>query len=274
MEQVSYYMRVPLPDGSFTKGKIDYNHVPAELGISELDLSGSRVLDIAANDGFWAFWAESRGAGDVLAIDVDGFKDYDWGWDGPPKEFNTGGGTSNWTSAGAGFHELRRILGSNARRERKSIYQLDPAVDGTFDLIFNFGLLYHLRHPLLSLDRARSVCRGAMILETHVVNAFGNLPASLFYRRNELVTHTNWTGPNDAAVLNWLVDAGFPHVFRCQRSNYGSPYARRTYVACVSEAWKARFDGNPNLKLFDAQYQKQTFDETKRLLETGPRQLN
>src|SRR3546814_3424311 len=60
--------------------------------------------------------------------------------------------------------------------------------DGLFDLIFNFGLLYHLRHPLLALDKTRAVCRGAMILETHVVNAFGNLPASLFYRRDELVT--------------------------------------------------------------------------------------
>src|SRR3546814_9983775 len=85
-------------------------------------------------------------------------------------------------------------------------------------MLFNFGRLYHLRHPLLALDKTRAVCRGAMILETHVVNAFGNLPASLFYRRDELVTSTNWTGPNDSAVVNWLMDAGYPYVFSNRRS--------------------------------------------------------
>src|SRR3546814_4522278 len=96
------------------------------VGIHELDLSGKRVLDIAANDGFWTFWAESRGAEDLLAIDIDGFKEYDWGWDGSPDDFNTEGGTSNWTDAGAGFYELSRILGSKAKREHKSIYDLAP----------------------------------------------------------------------------------------------------------------------------------------------------
>src|SRR3546814_14092564 len=79
------------------------------------------------------------------------------------------------SDAGAGFYELSRILGSKAKREHKSIYDLAPKGDGLFDLIFNFGLLYHLRHPLLALDKTRAVCRCAMILETNVVNAFGNL---------------------------------------------------------------------------------------------------
>src|SRR3546814_13626686 len=104
-------MKVPLPDGTFSNGLIDYNHVPKELGIHDLDLSGKRVLDIAANDGFWTFWAESRGAEDLLAIDIDGFKEYDWGWDGSPDDFNTEGGTSNWTDAGDGFRTDERRVG-------------------------------------------------------------------------------------------------------------------------------------------------------------------
>src|SRR3546814_16211129 len=79
-------MKVPLPDGTFSNGLIDYNHVPKELGIHDLDLSGKRVLDIAANDGFWTLWAESRGAEDLLAIDMHGIKEYDWGWDGSRSE--------------------------------------------------------------------------------------------------------------------------------------------------------------------------------------------
>src|SRR3546814_4889262 len=139
------------------------------------------------------FWAGSRGAEETFASDIDGLKEYDWGWDGSPDYFHTESRTSNWTEAGAGFYELSRILGSKAKRDHKSIYDLAPKGDGLFDLIFNFGLLYHLRHPLLALDNTRAVCRRAMILATHVVNAFGNLPASLFYRRDELVTSTTWT---------------------------------------------------------------------------------
>src|SRR3546814_11301835 len=111
--------------------------------------------------------------------------------------------------------------------------------DGLFDLIFNFGLLYHLRHPLLALDKTRAVCRGAMILETHVVNAFGNLPASLFYRRDELVTSTNWTGPNDSPVVNWRMEAGSPYVFG-NRPNYMSTFSMRIYVTCIDEAWSRK----------------------------------
>src|SRR3546814_14588202 len=86
-------MKVPLPDVTFSNGLIDYNHVPKELGIHALDLSGKRVLDIAANDGFWTFWAESRGAEDLLAIDIDGFQESDWGWDGSQDAFYTERGT-------------------------------------------------------------------------------------------------------------------------------------------------------------------------------------
>src|SRR3546814_16456206 len=105
-------MKVPFPDGTLRNGRIDYNHVPKEWGIHDLDLSGKRVLDIAANDGIWTFWAESRGAEDLLAIAIDGFKEYDWSWDGSPDNFNTEGGSSKWTDTGAGFYELSRILGS------------------------------------------------------------------------------------------------------------------------------------------------------------------
>src|SRR3546814_16792225 len=102
-------------------------------------------------------------------------------------------------------------------------------------MLFNFGRLYHLRHPLLALDKTRAVCRGAMILETHVVNEFGNLPASLFYRRDELVTSTNWTGQNDSAVVNWLMDDGYPYVFS-NRTNYKSTFSRRSEASRVGKA--------------------------------------
>ena len=33
------------------------------------------------------------------------------------------------------------------------MYELDPKTFGTFDMVFFFGVLYHLRHPLLALEK-------------------------------------------------------------------------------------------------------------------------
>jgi len=267
LEDVEFYMRVPLPDGSFTNGKIDYTKVPAELGIAELDCNGLRVLDIAANDGFWTFWAEQRGAEELLAIDVDGFEHYDWSYGGPPNAVRKtfGKSPSNWSAAGAGFRALHEAWKSKARRETLSVYDLSPEAYGNFDLVFNFGLLYHLRHPLLSLDRARSVCSGVMFLETHVVNGFFDLPVNLFYQRDELHTVTNWTGPTVSCVANWLKSAGFARVFS-NRTNTASPYARRIFVACVSDSWAYRFAESPRLQELDDEYLNMTRAKTRMIL--------
>ncbi len=270
LDHVRFYMKVPIGDGQFTSGKIDYNHLPEVLGIADYDLAGLRALDIAANDGFWTFWAEGRNASEVMAIDVDSFEGYDWGWAGPDqstvhRRTEDKNMPSQWAEAGAGFWALHRHLNSNAIRKAKSIYDLDPKVDGMFDLIFNFGLLYHLRHPLLSLDRARAVCRGTMILETHLVNGFDDLPVNLFYNRDELLTVTNWTGPTQSCMVNWLMNAGFPRVFS-NRTNTKSPYARRIFVACVDDAHAVRYESNPGLVEFDQKYLDMTRRKTRALL--------
>lgn len=267
MDTIKFYMRVPLPDGSHTDGKIDYTKVPDQLGISDLDLSGQRVLDIAANDGFWTFWAEKQGAADLLAIDVDSFDGYDWSYDGPPKEFrpdlkNT---ASQGAEAGAGFEALRKLFRSKAVRKNLSIYDLDPIKHGKFDLIFNFGLLYHLRHPLLSLEKCRRVCQGAMILETHVVNGFGNLPVNLFYNRDELHTITNWTGPTFGCVVQWLHSAGFPRIFS-NKTNSQSPYSRNIFIACIDDKYASRFEGNSDLVEYDQAWLDKSRNETRNFL--------
>ena len=252
LEGLKFYMKVPLPNGTFTNGVTDYNHLPDLLGLSEIDLSGMRVLDIAANDGFWTFWAESQEA-DVLAIDVDGFAGYDWSYEGPPVSHQKRAPFSQWDGA-KGFWALHKLLGSAAKRENKSIYDLTPK-DGPFDLILNFGLLYHLRHPLLALDRTRTVCCGAMVIETHIVNNYGDVPVNVFYPGSQLSNApANWSGPNDACVFSWLNSAGYPYVFVLNKTNRDRPYARRIFIACVNMDWRDRFTGNPNLTELGDEY--------------------
>jgi tRNA (mo5U34)-methyltransferase len=61
-----WYHRIALPGGLVTPGwaplDVDLYRVPA-------DLTGKRVLDVGAWDGFWSFEALKRGAREVVAID-------------------------------------------------------------------------------------------------------------------------------------------------------------------------------------------------------------
>jgi tRNA (mo5U34)-methyltransferase len=270
--RIQFYMKVPLGDGTFTNGRIDYNHHPAVLGIDAIDLTGMRVLDVAANDGFWTFWSEGRGA-DVVAIDVDGFDGYDWGHDGPPasiRERLAGNPFSQWNEAGAGFRALHEHFDSRAERLRLSAYDLRPEVHGVFDVVFNYGLLYHLRHPLLALDIARRVCRGALVLETHIVNGMSTVPLSVFYHDDVFRGWTNWTGPTEAVVAAWLRSAGFP-VIKTWRQNPSRPNGRQVFVACTNATWAERF-GGPTLVALDDAYFAEVAAATRRFVEAedGP----
>ena len=55
------------------------------VNITDLDFKGKRVLDVATDEGWWAFWSEMQGAEYVEASDVERGEDYDWGlekdWD-------------------------------------------------------------------------------------------------------------------------------------------------------------------------------------------------
>jgi hypothetical protein len=70
----------------------------------------------------------------------------------------------------------------------------------TFDLVFCAGVLYNLRHPLLGLERLRSVTRGMMILETSPL-----IPAC----HEWVPLMTFFPGDADASKFEWR-HGGFP----------------------------------------------------------------
>jgi tRNA (mo5U34)-methyltransferase len=154
-----WYHTIDLPDGSYTPGWYDTrvapSHVvwPSRLG---------RCLDVGTFDGFWAFEMERRGANEVIALDIDDPAALDWSYDerqhGPKA-------VRQWkTERGPGFAEAAEALGSHVKRINKSVYDLDPEIDGTFDVVLCGALLLHLRDPVRALERMREVCRGDLIL--------------------------------------------------------------------------------------------------------------
>ena len=90
---------------------------------------------------------------------------------------------------------------------------LSPERVGQFDVVFFLGVLYHLRHPLLALERIASVTRQRLLLETVVDMVGVARPAMAFYRGRELNNDpTNWWAPNVPALHAMLRDVGFTAV--------------------------------------------------------------
>jgi tRNA (mo5U34)-methyltransferase len=163
------------------------------LGLPER-VDGLSVLDVGAWDGFFSFEAERRGARRVLA--TDSFQ-----WDG--------GGWGTKT----GFELARRALGSRVEDRTIDVLDISPETVGTFDLVLFLGVLYHMRHPLLALERVASVTGQHLILETVVDMLQCTRPAAAFYFNAELAhDKTSWFGPNIACVTAMLRNVGFQRV--------------------------------------------------------------
>jgi tRNA (mo5U34)-methyltransferase len=170
------------------------------------DLTGRRVLDVGPWNGCFSFECERRGAAEVIA----------YGLENPQQ---------------SGFRRLHGLLGSRVRYVQGSVYELAPEEMAQFDIILFFGVLYHLRYPLLALDRLRTVSRGELYLETFITGSrhllagplglvsqwlglgqlFRHTPVWRQFRAYEIHPgdQSNWFGPNTAAVLEALASAGF-----------------------------------------------------------------
>jgi tRNA (mo5U34)-methyltransferase len=190
---IRWFHSIELAPGLITPGA---DRTAERLDILELpaDLSGKTVLDIGAWDGFFSFEAERRGAARVVAADS-------FAWSG-----------ANWSTK-EGFELAREALGSSVEDVDIDVMDLSPGAVGTFDVVLLLGVLYHLRHPLLALERVASVTGRQLILETHVDLLWTRRPAAAFYAGQELGWDpTNWWGPNPEAVVAMLRDVGFRQV--------------------------------------------------------------
>jgi tRNA (mo5U34)-methyltransferase len=186
--KIRWYHSIDLGNGVVTPGweKNTASRLP-KLLIPD-SLQGMTVLDVGAWDGFFSFEAERRGASRVLATD-----------------------SFMWERGGkAGFELARRALNSHVEDKTIDVLDLAPETVGVFDLVFFLGILYHLRHPLLALERIFKVTGKQLILETHVDMIWNPRPGMIFYPGAELHRDpTNWWGPNPAAVGAMLKSVGF-----------------------------------------------------------------
>ena len=159
ISSVPWYHRIELLPGLSTPGVSDVSQHAATLYLPE-DCTGMRVLDIGPADGFYTFLMEQRGAS-VIAIEKE-----------PRKSFAA----------------LREITGCKTELIIDNVYNISKHKYGTFEVVLFLGVLYHLRNPLLALDRIRDVCTQRLFVESHVeVGSMSpDVPVAHFYPTEEL----------------------------------------------------------------------------------------
>jgi tRNA (mo5U34)-methyltransferase len=183
------YHSLELNDGSVIPGIIPVANLKARLDAYpiEADLRGKRVLDIGAASGWNSFEMERRGA-EVVAVDCVEYEE---------------------------FTVVRRLRESKIEYAVIDVEELTPERFGFFDYVLFFGVLYHLRHPLLALENVCAVTRGAAFIESYVIDDKADAGRCYleFYETDELGGQIdNWCGPTVACLLAMTRSAGFPRV--------------------------------------------------------------
>lgn len=165
------------------------------------DLGGATVLDIGCNAGFYSFQLRDRGA-TVTGIDHD-----------------------------ARYLEQARLAAQVLGDERVEFRRMEAydvaSLGRSFDYVLFLGVLYHLRYPLLALDRIAPLVRRRVVIQSLVRGAPGEFraaedyaideadhferpdyPAMYFIEHSYAGDPTNWWVPNEAGLAAMIRSAG------------------------------------------------------------------
>src|SRR5436853_7324250 len=180
------------------------------------DLHGASVLDIGCNAGFYSIVLKQRNAGRVLGIDLE-----------------------DRCLKHARF--AAETLGLDIEFRKMCLYDVDR-LPGQFDYVVFMGVFYHLRYPLLALDKAvkktscklvfQSMLRGPhndyetqpdYDVDNEEVFRDPAFPVAYFIENSYSNDYTNWFIPNRSGAMAMLRSAGLnilsapnPDTFICE----------------------------------------------------------
>jgi tRNA (mo5U34)-methyltransferase len=219
LSKLGFYHSIEMPDGEVIPGFLSIKTQRSRIAQFPIpqDLRGKRALDIGAWDGWFSFEMERRGAS-VVAVD-------------PTRKTR--------------FLEAKAMLNSKAEHVLADICYLKPSEVGYFDIVLFLGVLYHLKHPMLALERVCELCTDLACVESFVTDdqPSGTVPAMEFYEGTQLAGQfDNWVGPNISCLLAMCRAAGFARV------EFQSVIDGRAHVICYRK-WPeiARSGSGPDL---------------------------
>ncbi len=167
------------------------------------DLNGGSVLDVGCNAGFYSIALKRRNAGRVLGVDVD----------------------DRYLSQG---EFAAKTLGLDIEFQKRSVYQVDE-IPGQFDWVLFLGVFYHLRYPLLALDKVITRIKpgGKLIFQTMLrgstkeyaaqddydfwdssIFSEPDFPCAYFIEKSYSKDQTNWFIPNRSGAEAMLRSSG------------------------------------------------------------------
>ena len=116
-----------------------------------------------------------------------------------------------------GYDLAHAVLHSNAESHVGNFMEVDfvKELQGPFDVVLWLGILYHMRHPLLALEKVAAATRELAVIESEalLVPRYEHLSLVEFFERDELAgDFTNWWSPNEKAIAGMVRAAGFRRV--------------------------------------------------------------
>ena len=155
----TWFYRFDLPGGgrtrSYDDGALDEVHstrlAMLDIGLAEAfpSVAGRSAVDLACHQGYFATELARRGCDPVFAIDARAEHVAD----------------ADLIARTLGLPQVRAI--------QRDVHEVSGAGLGQHDIVLCFGLIYHLEDPVGALRAARSLCKGACLVETQVVPNMG-----------------------------------------------------------------------------------------------------
>src|SRR5437016_8447910 len=158
LQETGWWHSFELPDGTLIRGVCSVEGLKNRIAQFPIpaDLRGKRALDIGAWDGWFSFEMERRGA-EVVAVDCVEIENFLYAHDARKSRVDY------------------RIL---------DVMDLTPGKLGYFDIVLFLGVLYHLKHPLVGLEKVCELTRDLAIVESYTADdptAIANYPRMEFY---------------------------------------------------------------------------------------------
>lgn len=178
-----WHHKFEIAPGIWTPGSYDPEGLWRQLALPS-DMTGMRVLDIGASDGFFTAKCYERGS-EVVAVDYN------------DKHMS-------------GFHVTEQVRDLNVEHMHANLWDLPSKISGSFDIVLFLGVLYHLPDPCRALHILRNLCEGTMYLETVCWEFGGDEPLFRFCPDRWLNNdRTNFWLSNPAGLQAIVEDAGF-----------------------------------------------------------------
>jgi len=190
-----HYFKIGNVETTNTRTTMNY-----QMWVSQIiptDLNGMKILDIGANDGFYSFLCESRGAKRILAID----RNQPELTDTYLKENVPSKDTSQYDTIFKNkrqeerFQVLKKILNSKVDYKVMNVDDLD-FINETFDTALFFGVYYHLENPVLAFQKIFPKINDSLFLSGHIIES----KDPIMYFNRDVNPHGGWFASSECLL--------------------------------------------------------------------------